>query len=87
MLESTITDKGQTTVPRQVRDALGLEPRKRLQWDILADGTATVRPEPSPLDLFASLKSDVPFSGLEEERAAVRAAVADQAAKEGTEPS
>jgi len=70
MLESTITDKGQTTVPRQVRDALGLEPRRRIQWDIQGNGTVTVRPEPSPLDLFASLKSEVPFPGLEEERGA-----------------
>ena len=37
MLESTITDKGQTTVPRKVREVLGLKPRKRLQWNIKGD--------------------------------------------------
>lgn len=87
MLESTITDKGQTTVPRQVREALGLKARKRIQWNILADGTVTVRPEPSPLDLFGSLKSQVPYPGLTEERDIVRKAVAKQAAEEGMEPA
>lgn len=86
MIESTITDKGQTTVPRPVREALGLKARKRIQWNILADGTVTVRPEPSPLDLFGSLKSEVPFPGYTEEREAAQAAVAKQAVEEGMEP-
>jgi ABC-type lipoprotein release transport system permease subunit len=29
MIESTVTDKGQTTVPREVREALGIKPRQR----------------------------------------------------------
>jgi AbrB family looped-hinge helix DNA binding protein len=31
---STITSKGQTTVPKEVRDALHLEPGDKLTWEI-----------------------------------------------------
>lgn len=79
MIESTVTDKGQTTVPREVRDALGIKPRQRLQWDIAADGTATVRPEPSALVLFGSLKTRRKFPGLKAEKAAVPKHVATHA--------
>ena len=87
MIESTLTDKGQTTVPRQVREALGLKPRERLQWDITEDGAVTVKPEPSALALFGSLRTDVPFPGIQEEKAAIREIMAEQAAQEGSEPS
>ena len=43
MAESTITAKGQTTVPQQVRDALGAQPGARLAWHVLSDGTVIVR--------------------------------------------
>lgn len=76
MIESTITDKGQTTVPKEVRDALGIKPRQRLQWDLAEDGSAVVRPEPSALALFGSLKSRKKFPGHREEKAAMRKAVA-----------
>jgi AbrB family looped-hinge helix DNA binding protein len=78
MIESTMTDKGQTTVPKEVRDALGIKPRQRLQWDLAEDGSAVVRPEPSPLALFGSLKSDRKFPGLKGEKAALRKAVASR---------
>jgi len=72
MLESTVTDKGQTTVPKEVRDALGIKPRQRLQWDLSKEGTAVVRAEPSALNLFGSLKNQKRFPGIQEEKAAAR---------------
>ena len=38
MSESTITIKGQTTLPKAVRQALDLEPGDRLRYVILDDG-------------------------------------------------
>ena len=38
MVRSTITSKSQTTVPREVRVALGLGPGDTLLWEV--DGTA-----------------------------------------------
>ena len=72
MLQSTLTDKGQTTMPREVRAALKVKPRQQLEWIIRADGTAVVRPEPNALELFGSLKPVKPFPGLKEEKAAMR---------------
>lgn len=83
MLESTLTSKGQTTVPRMVRDALGIKPQEQLLWDIAKDGSVTVRPKPSALSLFGSLRSSVPFPGIREEKEAARAAMAREAAMEG----
>ena len=82
MTESTITDKGQTTVPKKVRDALGIKPRQRLQWNVAKDGTVVVRPEPSPLALFGSLKSRRKFPGIQEEKAAMRKHVASRQNKD-----
>jgi AbrB family looped-hinge helix DNA binding protein len=79
ILESTITDTGQTTVPKRVRNALGLKPRQRLQWDLIEDGVALVRAEPSALTLFGSLKPQKKFPGTAAEKAAVRKAVAAHA--------
>lgn len=43
MSESTLTVKGQTTVPQPIRDALQAEPGTRLQWNLMPDGTIVVR--------------------------------------------
>ena len=83
MPQSTLTDKGQTTVPAEVREALHVKPRQQLEWTVQDNGTAIVRPQPSALDLFASLKPAKSFPGLKAEKEAVRRKTADQAAKEG----
>ncbi len=38
-----MTSKGQTTVPKEVRDFLGLEEGTQVEW-VLDDGKATVKP-------------------------------------------
>lgn len=58
MSESTITAKGQTTVPRQVREQLGVGPGTRLIWHVMPDGSLIVRAKTlSILDLAGSLKA------------------------------
>ena len=37
MTKSTITVKNQTTVPREVRQRLGVGPSDQLRWEILGD--------------------------------------------------
>ena len=71
MTVSTVTDKGQTTVPLEIRQALKVEPRQRLEWLIQEDGTVLVRPQKSALELFGSLKSAKRFQSREAERKAV----------------
>ncbi len=85
MIQSTLTGKGQTTVPAQVRNAMNLKPNQKIQWEIQPDGTAIVRPQPSALELFGSLKSEVSFPGISKETEAAQRAMAEEAANEGLE--
>ena len=43
MNESTITAKGQTTVPADILQRIGGLPRTRLLWHVLADGRVFIR--------------------------------------------
>ena len=55
--ESTITAKGQTTVPVQIRDRIGATSGTRLAWHVLPDGGVMVRAKTRYiLDLAVSLK-------------------------------
>jgi antitoxin PrlF len=76
MLESTITEKGQTTVPKEIREILGVTSGQRIQWNLAENGTVTVRPEPSALSLYGSLISPKKFPGNRKEKAAVRKHIA-----------
>ena len=80
---SILTDKGQTTVPQEIREALNVKPRQRLTWSLRDDGTVLVRPQPSALSLFGSLKSSKKFSGRSTEREAMARSTGRHAAKEG----
>ena len=41
MVESTITSKGQTTLPKPVREALGVKPGDRVRYLIIGDEVRT----------------------------------------------
>ena len=85
MPQSTITEKGQTTVPLEVRQALKIPAGSRIEWSIQQDGSAIVRPQPNALDLFGSLKPAKAAPTRDKEKAAVAELIAAQAAKEGLE--
>lgn len=56
-MESTITAKGQTTVPAQVRELIQAAPGTRLVWTVTPDGTIVVRAKTkSILELAGALK-------------------------------
>lgn len=57
MITSTLTSKGQTTIPRKVREALHLKPHQRLTYDIHGDQVILKPLGPTILDLFGSVKS------------------------------
>lgn len=57
MAESTITAKGQTTVPAEVRERVKAGPGTRLVWTVMPDGTLIVRAKTkSILKLAGTLK-------------------------------
>lgn len=58
MAESTITSKGQTTVPADVRALVHAKPGTRLVWSVMSDGTIIVRAKTqSILDMAGMLKA------------------------------
>lgn len=58
MAESTLTAKGQTTVPAEVRATVNAAPGTRLVWTVAPDGTIVVRAKTkSILDLAGVLKA------------------------------
>jgi AbrB family looped-hinge helix DNA binding protein len=40
---ATITSKGQTTIPKEIRDGLGLKANDRVHFTLLEDGTVIMR--------------------------------------------
>lgn len=43
MSDSTLTSKGQVTIPKEVRQQLGLKPGDRVTFTVMPDGTAILR--------------------------------------------
>ena len=41
--ETQLTTKGRVTLPREIRDCLGLKPGDKLTFTMLSDGTVVVR--------------------------------------------
>lgn len=42
---TTLTSKGQITVPREIRDRLGLKSGDKMAFTMLSDGTVIMRPK------------------------------------------
>ena len=59
MAKSTVTSKGRTTVPADVRAALHAVHGTRLEWHVMPDGSVIVRAKTlSIVNLAGSLKSE-----------------------------
>jgi AbrB family looped-hinge helix DNA binding protein len=57
MPTSTLTTKGRTTVPKEVRDALALRPGDKLSWQIDGGRVAITTDRPSLLDFEGFIKN------------------------------
>lgn len=56
-MESTVTSKGQITIPKQIRDLLDLDAGDRVDFHVAQDGTVRLVPVTRPI---ASLKGMLP---------------------------
>ena len=77
MLESAVTKKGQTTLPKPVRDTLGVQAGDRVRYIVL-DGEVRILPVRPIRRLFGVLKHDGPPVAVEE----MKRAAADAASEE-----
>jgi AbrB family looped-hinge helix DNA binding protein len=41
--DATLTSKGQTTIPKEIRDSLGIKPGDRMTFTLMPDGTVVMR--------------------------------------------
>ena len=81
MNTGTITSKGQTTIPKKVREALGLKPGDVLRWSV-ENGRAVVRAKTrSAANLKGMLPKPAKSLTLEEMDAAVAKAVMERDAR------
>ncbi|GBF05370.1 AbrB family transcriptional regulator [Deinococcus aerius] len=72
MARTTLTSKGQITIPQTVRAALGLEQGDQLLIEATGDGFhATLVRRPRAAALQGILRSSVPYQGEEAEKVAV----------------
>ncbi|MGI8910436.1 MAG: AbrB/MazE/SpoVT family DNA-binding domain-containing protein [Rubrobacteraceae bacterium] len=80
MQKATITSKGQLTIPKQVRDRLGLKPGDRLAFDLDGDDILLRVEKRRALEkLRGSLPAGRSYPGREAEREAARRHVTREA--------
>jgi bifunctional DNA-binding transcriptional regulator/antitoxin component of YhaV-PrlF toxin-antitoxin module len=71
MPQSTITAKNQTTVPREIRERLGLRPKDVLCWEVTDEGVRVTPGSRAFLQRRGSIKTG-PGSAVEDVRRARR---------------
>lgn len=81
---STLTTKGQVTIPKPVRDALGVHAGDRVSFLIREDGVVELRPETVDLkDLYGMLEHTGKPVSIEEMNQAIARAAAESLGRSG----
>jgi len=78
MAQATLTSKGQTTIPKEIRDFLGLKPGDRLDFALVGDRVVLRAKNKRLSDLAGRLK---PQAGIRYTQADIDTAVAAAAAE------
>jgi AbrB family looped-hinge helix DNA binding protein len=74
-MDSTLTAKGQATIPKEIRDFLGLKPGDRIRFFKHPDGSVVIKPVRSIFDLKPIPWDGPPVSVEEMDEGIARAAV------------
>ncbi len=77
MIESTVTAKGQTTLPKDIRDVLNLKPGDKLRYLIIGDEVRILRPRKA-ISLAGALSHKGKPVSVEEMREAIKERAAKQ---------
>ncbi len=78
MDQSTVTAKGQTTIPKAIREHLGLKPGAKVKFFVGHDGRVTILPVLPAAALRGAVKYDGPPVSVEEMDAGIGEAVAER---------
>ena len=76
-METTVTSKGQLTLPQEIRHALGIDTGTVLEVELGGRGSVVLRKKPTPgfFNQFVGLKAaGAPFASGDEAREALRVA-------------
>lgn len=57
--DATVTSKGQVTIPKRIRDELGLRAGTEIEFTIEEDGTIRVRPKEPAIDRLRAVKEQL----------------------------
>jgi AbrB family looped-hinge helix DNA binding protein len=82
-MESAITSKGQATIPKPVRQYLGLRAGDRLKFFLHPDGTVVLLPKRPASHLRGVVKSKRRAPSIEEMDKAIAAGAAEGVARRG----
>ncbi len=75
MPSAVMTSKGQVTIPKEVRDSLGIKPGSRLAFHLRDDGVVEVQPETlDVLSLCGTIKPKIRGITIEQMNTAIRKA-------------
>lgn len=81
MITATMTSKGQITVPKEVRDTLGLATGTRVVFEAIADGGFVLRAAPATrrlVDLAGLIPYDGPPISIDEMSEAINQGASEQ---------
>jgi len=53
--DATLTSKGQTTIPKEIRDSLGMKPGDRMTFTLMPDATVVMRVKTKSVTALAGM--------------------------------
>jgi AbrB family looped-hinge helix DNA binding protein len=53
--DATLTSKGQTTIPKEIRDSLGMKPGDRMTFTLMPDATVVIRVKSKSITALAGM--------------------------------
>lgn len=81
--ETTVTEKGQVTIPQEIRRLLGLQPRDKVRFEVEGGVVKIRRAESKLLKWFGSVTPRNKPENFEKIREEFEKGVAEEAASEG----
>jgi antitoxin PrlF len=71
-METTLTSKGQATIPKHIREALGLKAGSKLTFDVNDAGELVLRPQVEPSNPFEAARgsAQIKWEGTTDEHMA-----------------
>ena len=80
-ITSSVTSKGQATIPVEVRRLLGIEPGDKIAFILEEDGVRVARPRSFVAETAGAVKGKYPPPTIDELKEAAARAIAEEAVK------